>query len=423
MRLSKIAVDIAPLRDSRDFRLLYIGRFVSLFGSTLTTVAVSWQLYELTHAALMVGVNSLLTSVATVVGLLKGGVLADRHDRRRILLATRIPQVGVAALLAVNSVAGDHSVWPTMALCAGIGLLGGLGGPASTSAIPVLVGPGQMPAAAALIGLSTQIGAVAGPAAAGALIAGRGVTTCFVVDTISFAVFALLLRGIRPLPPAGPPQRPGDLAALRAGLRFIRHQRVLCAVLIIDANAMVFGMPQSLLPALAARHFGGGAMTFGLLCTAPAVGAVIAAGTSGWTSRMTRPGLVILAACAVWGGAIVGFGLSGTVPVAMAFLAIAGMSDVISEVLRSALLQNYTPDEVRGRVTSVWLAQTNAAPGLGNAEAGAVAGLIGLVGSVVSGGLACIAGVGLIALLIPELRHARLVPEVPEQVPVPAVAR
>jgi MFS transporter, ENTS family, enterobactin (siderophore) exporter len=186
---------------------------------------------------------------------------------------------------------------------------------------------------------------------------------------------------------------------------------------------MVFGMPQSLLPALAARHFGGGAMTFGLLCTAPAVGAVIAAGTSGWASRVTWPGPVIIAACVVWGAAIVGFGLSDTVPVAMTFLDIAGMSDVISEILRSALLQNYTPDEVRGRVTSVWLAQTNAAPGLGNAEAGAVAGLIGLVGSVVSGGLAGIAGAGLIAFLMPELRRARLVPEVPEQVPAPAVAR
>jgi MFS transporter, ENTS family, enterobactin (siderophore) exporter len=249
------------------------------------------------------------------------------------------------------------------------------------------------------------------------------VTACFVLDTISFAVFAILLRGIRPLPPVGPSQRPGDLAALRVGLRFIGQQRVLCAVLIIDANAIVFGMPQSLLPALAARHFGGGAMTFGLLCTAPAVGAVIAAGASGWTSRVVRPGPVIIAACAVWGAAIVGFGLSGSVPLAMTFLAIAGMGDVISEVLRSALLQIYTPDAVRGRVTSVWLAQTNAAPGLGNAEAGAVAGLIGLVGSVVSGGLACVAGAGLIALFFPELRRATLVPQAPEEVPAPAVAR
>src|SRR2546423_296258 len=108
MRPSKIAVDIAPLRDSRDFRLLYAGRFVSLFGSALTTIAVSWQVYEITHAALMVGVNSLLTSLATVSGLLKGGVLADRHDRRRVLLATRIPQAAVSALLAANSAAGDR---------------------------------------------------------------------------------------------------------------------------------------------------------------------------------------------------------------------------------------------------------------------------------------------------------------------------
>jgi len=280
-----------------------------------------------------------------------------------------------------------------------------------------------MPAAAALIGLSNQIGAIAGPPAAGAVIAGPGVTACFLLDTISFAVFAFLLRGIRPLPPSGPPQHPGDLAALRAGLRFIRQQRMLCAVLVIDANAMVFGMPESLLPALAARHFGGGAMTFGLLCAAPAVGAVVAAGTSGWTSRVRRPGRVIIAACILWGGAVVSFGLSGVLAVAMVFLALAGMADVISEVLRSALLQNYTPDEVRGRVTSVWLAQTIAAPGLGNAEAGAVAGLIGLTGSVVSGGLACVAGACLIALLIPEFRRAALIPRALEKSPEPAGTR
>jgi ENTS family enterobactin (siderophore) exporter len=408
VNLGRLVIDVGPLRSSRDFRLLYIGRFVSLLGTALTMLAVSWQLYELTHSSLLVGVNSLATSLATVLGLLKGGVLADRVDRRRVLLATRVPQTAIAGLLAANSLTSEPRLWVIMTLCAAIGLLGGLGGPASSAAVPMLVNRSQLTAAAALIGTATQLGAIIGPALAGALIAGPGVTACFVIDAISFGVFSILLGFLRPMPPSGPRRQTGDLAALRDGFRFVRHNPVVSGVLLIDANAMVFGMPESLFPALATQHFHGDASTFGLMATAPAVGAVLAAISSGWTSRVARPGRVVIGASIVWGAAIVGFGLAADLAVALLFLAVAGAGDVISEVLRSALLQHCTPDDVRGRVTSVWLAQTTAAPGLGNAEAGAAANLVGLTGSVVSGGLICVVGAVVIASLLPSLRHAEL---------------
>lgn len=406
----RMFVDLAPLRDNPDFRALYLGRSISLFGSALTTVAVIWQLYELTHSPLVIGLNSLCTSCATVVGLLKGGVLADRMDRRRVLIATRVPQTVVAALLFANSLLDHPAVWSIIVLCAAIGLFGGLGGAASTSAVPVLVGSAQMPAAAALIGISSQIGAIGGPAAAGALVAGPGVPTCFAIDTLSFALFSLLLSRIRPLPPAGPKHSAGDLAALRDGFRFVRRHRLIACVLLVDANAMVFGMPEALFPAIATQHFGGGATTFGLMAAAPAAGAVVAAAASGWTGRTSRPGVWVIAATVVWGLAIVFFGLADELALALAFLMVAGMADVISEVLRSSLLQNNIPDAVRGRVTSMWLAQTTAAPGLGNAEAGAVAGLFGVTASVVSGGLACVAGALVVAVFLPQLRNATLSP-------------
>jgi ENTS family enterobactin (siderophore) exporter len=179
-------------------------------------------------------------------------------------------------------------------------------------------------------------------------------------------------------------------------------------MLLVDTNAMIFGMPQSLFPALATVHFHGGSTTFGLLTAAPGLGALIGAASSGWTGRVRRPGIVVIGAGMVWGGAIALFGVVDSLPLALFFLAIAGMGDLISEVLRNALLQRYTPDELRGRVSSLYLAQVTTAPALGNVEAGAVARLVSPAFSVVSGGLACVAGALVLGAAIPALRHAKL---------------
>jgi len=179
-------------------------------------------------------------------------------------------------------------------------------------------------------------------------------------------------------------------------------------MLAVDASAMIFGMPESLFPAIAREHFHGGSATFGLLAAAPGLGALLGAATSGWTGRLRRPGVVVIVAGLAWGAAIVGFGLSGSLLIALVFLALAGMADLISEVLRNALLQHYTPDELRGRVSSLYLAQVSTAPSLGNVEAGLVAQLFSVGISVVSGGLACVAGALVLGAINPALRRAKL---------------
>jgi ENTS family enterobactin (siderophore) exporter len=179
-------------------------------------------------------------------------------------------------------------------------------------------------------------------------------------------------------------------------------------MLAVDTSAMVFGMPSALFPALAREHFHGGSATFGLLAAAPGLGAMLGAATSGWTGRLKRPGMVVIGAGLAWGAALVGFGLSRSLLIALAFLALAGMADLISEVLRNALLQHYTPDAVRGRVSSLYLAQVTTAPSLGNVEAGLVAQLFSATISVVSGGLACVAGALVLGAINPALRRARL---------------
>jgi len=407
MRVGQIVIDVAPLRESRDFRWLYTGRFIASAGNVIATTAANWQVYTLTHSPLAVGLLSLTSSIGLLVSLLAGGVLADRYDRRKLLLATALPQAGLAAALLVNSVAPHPAVWAIYAITLAVGLLAGLGAPASTAATPALVGPYRLPAAAALNGMGNQLGNLAGPALAGLLIAGPGLATCYGADAACFVLFGLALLFVRPLPPTVRVQRPG-FRSLAEGFRYVRHDRVLGSMLLIDTSAMLFGMPAGLFPALATRHFHGGSATFGLLTAAPGVGAMVGAATSGWTARVRRPGIVVIAAGLVWGGAIVGFGLTPSLPVALLFLALAGGGDMISEILRNALLQIYAPERLRGRLSSLYLAQVNTAPALGNTEAGIVAQLFSLTASVVSGGLACVAGALLLGALFPALRHATL---------------
>ena len=407
MRIGQIAIDVAPLRESRDFRRLFTGRFVSMAGNAVATTAADWQIYGLTHNSFAVGLVTLASAVGTLIGLLAGGMLADRYDRRMLLMAVRLPEAMLAALLMVNSLLTHPALWPLYVITFGIGLLSGLSAPAAAAAVPAVVGDDRMPAAAALNATASQVGNLGGPAIAGLLIAGPGLATCYAIDAVCFAVYGFAMIGLRPMPPVTVAQRPG-FTSLAEGLRYVRQNRVLAGMLLIDTNAMIFGMPSALFPALASTHFHGGSATFGLLAAAPGLGALVGAATSGWTGKLRRPGFVVIVAGIIWGASIAAFGLVRSLPVALFFLALAGMGDLISEILRNALLQIYTPDQLRGRVSSLYLAQVNTAPALGNVEAGGVGRLISPTFSVVSGGLACVAGAVVLGTLIPALRNATL---------------
>lgn len=407
MRIGQIAIDVTPLREGKDFRLLFTGRFVSMAGNAVATTAANWQVYGLTRSSLDVGMLTLAGSAGMFAGLLAGGMLADRHDRRMLMLASRAPLAVLAALLMVNSLLPQPRLWAIYVLVLWVGALSGIGSPASTAAVPALVRPSQLAAAAALNAMGSQLGNLGGPALAGALIAGPGLASCYGIDAGCFAVFGITLWFIRPLPPTVRAGRPG-LRSMAEGLRHVRHNAVVGGMLAVDTSAMIFGMPSALFPALAREHFHGGSATFGLLSAAPGLGALFGAATSGWTGRLRRPGIVVIVAGLAWGAAVVGFGLSGSLAVALAFLALAGMADLISEVLRNALLQHYTPDALRGRVSSLYLAQVTTAPSIGNVEAGLAAQLFSVATSVVSGGLACVAGALVLGAINPALRRATL---------------
>ncbi|WP_328694269.1 MFS transporter [Streptomyces phaeochromogenes] len=416
-RPTGLAMDLTPLRESRDFRLLFIGFLGAMVGALMTSVAVAVQIYEVTGSPLHIGLVSLARALPVVVGVLIGGVLADRHDRRLLMLATRLPLTLVSAALAVNALLPEPRLWVIYAATAMTGLLAGLGGPAMMAAIPALVGTERLAAAGALTAASAQFAALLGPAVGGLLVAGPGLAACFAVDAAGFLVFSAAVYFVRPLPPVTTQAGKGvrqAFTAVAGGVRFVRGHRLIVGLLLIDAAAMVFTMPQALYPVLADQQFGGGPGVVGLLYAAPALGALIGAATSGWTGR--AGGHALIGAVLLWGLSLTGFGATSYLPLALTLLALAGLGDLISETLRSALLQHGTPDELRGRVSGLWMVQATVSPALGNAAVGLLAELTGARAAVVMGGLFCVTATLVVAAAFPALRHARLTvsPEPPE---------
>ncbi|MGI5373427.1 enterobactin transporter EntS [Streptomyces sp. CA-251387] len=411
MRLGEVVVDVAPLRTGRDFRLIFATQAISMVGTHLTSVAASLQVYHLTGSSVQVGLMSLVLGLSLLVGLVTGGLLADRVDRRKVMLVTRAVTAVVIAGLAVNAALPDPQVWFVFVAAVLAGGTSGLGGPALMAATPALVAPGQLAAAGALTTLTAQLGGMVGPSLAGVIAAGPGVAVCFAIDAAIYVVGLALLAPLPKLAPEGraEAQDQHPLKAMGEGLRFLRGNQVVAGLLLIDVCAVVFAMPYALFPELGTEHFGGGPSTVGLLYTAPAVGSFFGALTSGWTGRVHHTGRALIGAVAVWGVAMTCFGLSPNIWLALAFLALAGLGDTASEILRRALLQHYTPDRLQGRVGSLWLAQATAGPSVGNVEAGLVARALGSSsGAVVLGGLVCLAGVGAVALAMPGLRKATL---------------
>ncbi|MGW5382607.1 enterobactin transporter EntS [Nocardia sp. NPDC003963] len=403
-----MVVDITPLRAVPQFRLVFAAQAISMLGTNLTVVAVNLQVYEITRSSLQVGAVAFVFGISLLAGMLTGGVLADRADRRTIVVAARAAVVIVFAVLAVNALLPDPKLWVVYAAAVTAGGINGLGGPALLAIVPSLVGPGSLAGAAALTALATQFGAVIGPAVAGMVAAGPGLAVCFAADAVCFAISAVLLCFLPPMPPdAGESPRP--VQAMLEGFAFVRRDRVVGGVLLIDTLAMVLAMPYVLFPELAAEHFGGGPQTVGLLYAAPAVGALLGALASGWAGRVTGTGTVLTGAVLVWGAAIACVGLTASLWLALVALAVAGLADTISEIVRRALLQNRTPDRLQGRVGGLWLAQAIVAPGTGNMTAGLLARVLPVSAVPVLGGVLSVAATVVLIVRMPQLRRASLV--------------
>lgn len=401
--MAKVLVDVSPLKQSRQFRLLFSGQLPSWIGSQLTVVAVAIQVYALTHSSFAVGMVSLAQLPPTLLGALVGGAVVDSRDRRRLMMFAQVAQGLMSVGLAVNAMLPHPALWPLYVLTAMAAGLSGIDRPARAAVVPNTVDKERLPAAMALWQIQMQLGIVVGPAVAGLLIAAfhSHLAPVFWIDVASFGVAFFSVFLMQPLPPEGGGTK-ATLGSVAEGLRFLKGRQVLQGTFLIDINAMVFGMPRALFPALGTTVFRGGPQTVGLLFAAPGAGALVGAATTGWVGSVRKHGRAVIIAVIAWGAAIAGFGITTWLPLALFLLAVAGAADVVSAVFRNTMLQSTTPDSLRGRLSGVHIGVVTGGPRLGDAEAGAVAAVTSPRISVVSGGLACMVGALVVARLLPR---------------------
>jgi MFS family permease len=404
--MAKFLVDTRPLRSSKDFSLLMFGQLVSLLGSNLTLVAVPYEIYRQTHSSLWVGLVSLFQLPFLISGSLWGGVLGDRFNRRTLLVIFSAVQSVAVLGLALNASLHTRHLYLLFFFA---GLAAGLGGvfsPIRSASIPKLLAPEELTAAYALNQIVMNGGTVIGPALAGVLLASLGLSSCFIIDAVTFLLLSLCARLMSDMPVTVKHDGTRLLHSIAQGFRYIKENKVTQAVYLVDLSANIFGLPRALFPAVALTIYHAGPRTLGLLYAAPGFGALIMAFSSGWVGSIRKQGRFVTMAVISWGASMALFGLIHLLFIGLICLAVAGAMDVISTIFRSTILQNAITDEFRSRVSSVQIAVVQGGPRLGDVESGLVAGISSTEFSIVSGGIACIAGVLLLCKWRPQLWNA-----------------
>ncbi|MFG3382454.1 MFS transporter [Streptomyces sp. NPDC047999] len=398
--LSSLLPDVSPWRSSPDFRLLWVQGLITNFGSFMALVALPLQIKELTGSPLAVGAMGAVELVPLVVFGLYGGALADAVDRRRLILWTEAGLGFLALVLLVNALLPQPLLWPLYLVAAGVSALAGLQRPALDSLLARIVPHDQLTAAAALNALRWQLGAIAGPALAGLVVAYAGHGTAYAVTVAGFAVSVLLCLRLSPAPPAPGAGRP-SLRGIAQGARYAWSRPVLLGTYAVDLAAMFFAFPNAIFPFLADEL--DAEWSLGLMYAAGSVGSVLLGLTSGWTSRVRRHGLLVVLGAAGWGAAVFAAGRFDEVWLVLLCLTVAGAGDMLSGLGRSTIWNQTVPEELRGRLAGIEVLSYSVGPQLGQVRAGAMAGWTGTRPAVWSGGLACVVSVGLLAAALPKL--------------------
>ncbi|MBO8193226.1 MFS transporter [Streptomyces oryzae] len=411
--------DLSPWRESRDFRTLWTSGLITTFGSFLTFVALPLQLKELTGSAAAVGALGAVELVPLIVFGLYGGALADAFDRRTLILGSEAALGAVALGLLLNTLLPHPMVWPLYVAAALSSALSGVQRPALDAILPRIVAHTQLSAAAALNSLRWQVGGVAGPAVAGLLVAYTGLATAYTLDLATYVLSLLLALRLAASPPAHDAAKP-SLRGILEGTRYAWGRKELLGTYAVDIVAMLFAFPIALFPFLADQL--DAQWSLGLMYAALPFGSMLVSVTSGWTSRVHRHGPAVVLAAAGWGAAMTVAGVVREVWLVLFFLVVSGAFDMISGIFRSTMWNQTIPDELRGRLAGIELLSFSAGPQLGQVRSGGVASLTSIRTSVWSGGLACVAGVALLAAALPKLlaydartsEHARAVREARE---------
>ena len=397
-RLRAVRMDVGPLRDSRDFRLLFTAGTVFYLGGMVSYVAIPFQIYRLTGSNFMVGLVGLVELAPLIVFGLYGGALADHVDRRRLLVSTGLAQLAITAVLGVNAFRDEPSVALIFVLSGFLSAFSSMQRPSREALEPRTVRHDQITAANALSGFGMQVGVLVGPAIGGLLIAFVGIGWCFVVDVVGLAIASWLFWAMRPYPHTGE-TTPPSLRGIAEGMRYALGRRDLLGTYVVDLAAMFLAIPVVLFPALAQEVFEAPEL-LGLLYSAETVGALLATVLSGWTSRVHHHGRAIVIAAASYGVCIALAGLAPSIWLALLFFALSGAADMVSAVFRGTVWNQTIPEHMRGRLAGIEMLSYSIGPLGGQVRAGFVADAWSVRGSIVSGGVACVSGVLLTAVAL-----------------------
>jgi len=392
-------LDISPLRISRDYRLLFFGQLISTFGTAMSFVVLPVQVYQLTGSTLLVGLLSASEFVLILLMAFVGGAYADFIDKRRMLRLTEIGQTLVTATLVFNATLPNPRVWLLFACAALHAGLAALQRPSFESMLQKIVPLELMSSVSALNSLRWNVTTILGPSLAGIILARYGASVAYGIDLVTFSASLTAVFLIRAVPAPTQTENRPNLKSVVEGLHYAWRRKDILGTYLIDMNAMFFGMPTALFPAMAA-NFGAG--TVGFFYAAPSVGALLATLTSGWAKKVNRHGLFVALAAALWGVAMIFFGLAQNLYLALVYLALAGGFDMISAVFRMTIWSQTIPHYLRGRLAGLEMISYTSGPKLGDAEAGIVATLFSVRASIISGGILCVVGTAIISLLIPE---------------------
>lgn len=433
--LRRHAIDLGPLRNSRAFALIFWGRLVSIAGIGVLGTAIPLQVYALTGSSVHVALVATVMGLAGFVGALSGGLLADRLDRRKLILAARGAAIAGFALLAVNAFVPEPMLAAFHVAAVVDGLAGGISATALSATVPRTVEPAQLPAASALMAISMDLGMVLTPALGGLLYAAIGPGWLYLWVIAASVVSVALLWGLPELQPSDDEQVQDDprirqagllpavrrtfgqaWADTREGMNYVARDRVVGPIMLLGFIQLLCASPYVLIPEFAERQLGLGPEAAGLLYSAPAAGALLASLSSGWTGRVRPAGRVLLVVLCASSLGVLALGLTSSLPLALAAMALTGVGDVLAEIFRYAIIAGRTPDRLLGRVSAVWSAQGTVGDTLGGPLLSLLAKVLGPGGAIVAGGALAAGLSAVVALGARDLRGLRIEPEMPEEI-------
>lgn len=399
-RRPRLGFDLRPLRQSHDYRAMFIAGFVGNLGGQGTYVVVAYQMKVLTGSVLDVALLGAAELVPLIVFGLLGGALADTVDKRTMILWTEVGMLVGTIGLALNSLLGHPEPWVLFVIAGLFATADSLQRPSLDAIVPRVVPHDQLAAASSLSTFRWTFGSILGPIAGGTVAVAVGAGAWYVADAATFLVTLGCFLRLSSSPP-GASEGAGSVAHVLGGLRYALSRRDLLGSYLIDFSAMLFAFPVALFPFLATRFHVRFAL--GLLYAGLPLGALLASVTSRWTTRIHHHGRAIVAAASIWGLAVAGFGLTSTLPLALIALVVAGGADAVSGIFRATMWNASIPDEVRGRMAGIELLSYSTGPELGQLRSALVASLTSLRTSVVSGGLTCAGSCLALVAALPSL--------------------